>query len=586
MSNFFTGDAKDHIFNTKAIEKLGKTLVKLASNLPTWLVIKTPFMVTVFRVIIFLNNTTSKIQKELVTNSKVAKLLQLHESQYNMPGLEWIERKSFQFPIVLATWEQQMEYFSERRPVQVVSQMIAQIDHIFSRRQLPPTILPSSRLLWWLRNTLLNSPVHWYLTRITNETESSECLQMDFSSICNTIEHDSSDCKYNIRDIRLTGDYLLQVNTLSQLSSVKTLSVSEEDIDRCHLEHMTFLTLTLIQQANQAFYHNWVHFYFNDLVLINIQNHFPRGHWVRHLMDPHMRYQNVLNNAGFFSHVPNDSRPNEVFDDILFGANLTSWSLDNFQVNIIDRTLGYYQKANFSPASADACRLNFNLNKLNVLFEEGIGNFISKFNCMVTTFVGEVIKQCTSKNDTCLMGLVNDNVLKFLHNSCLEGINPADNNIQVIFKLILSRYILQAGILHGLEHFGMYFWLSPLCLPQRIRKIFDPYLDLEDYSYPIDKQNGFFGNEMFTRYIPNKDNLWNWQTLEYGFEEPTLKEVSLRFVESVQEVILDYDTQILKPARVVLTMHGSLSRIVVCLLLVGLDVPSVCNQDYLLLSRI
>ncbi|MDE5123619.1 MAG: hypothetical protein O4965_27710, partial [Trichodesmium sp. St19_bin1] len=179
-----------------------------------------------------------------------------------------------------------------------------------------------------------------------------------------------------------------------------------------------------------------------------------------------------------------------------------------------------------------------------------------------------------------------DNVLKFLHNSCLEGINPADNNIQGIFKLILSRYILQAGILHGLEHFGMYFWLSPLCLPQRIRKIFDPYLDLEDYSYPIDKQNGFFGNEMFTRYIPNKDNLWNWQTLEYGFEEPTLKEVSLRFVESVQEVILDYDTQILKPARVVLTMHGSLSRIVVCLLLVGLDVPSVCNQDYLLLSRI
>ena len=69
MSNFFTGDAKDHIFNTKAIDKLGKTLVKLASNLPTWLVIKTPFMVTVFRVIIFLNNTTSKIQKELVTNS-------------------------------------------------------------------------------------------------------------------------------------------------------------------------------------------------------------------------------------------------------------------------------------------------------------------------------------------------------------------------------------------------------------------------------------------------------------------------------------------------------------------------------------
>ena len=66
----------------------------------------------------------------------------------------------------------------------------------------------------------------------------------------------------------------------------------------------------------------------------------------------------------------------------------------------------------------------------------------------------------------------------------------------------------------------------------------------------------------------------------------SLKEVSLRFVESVQEVILDYDTQILKPARVVLTMHGSLSRIVVCLLLVGLDVPSVCNQDYLLLSRI
>ena len=54
-----------------------------------------------------------------------------------MPGLEWIERKSFQFPIVLATWEQQMEYFSERRPVQVLSQMIAQIDHIFSRRQLP-----------------------------------------------------------------------------------------------------------------------------------------------------------------------------------------------------------------------------------------------------------------------------------------------------------------------------------------------------------------------------------------------------------------------------------------------------------------
>lgn len=48
MSNFFMGDVKDYIFNIKVIEKLGKILVKLVSNLFIWFVIKIFFMVIVF----------------------------------------------------------------------------------------------------------------------------------------------------------------------------------------------------------------------------------------------------------------------------------------------------------------------------------------------------------------------------------------------------------------------------------------------------------------------------------------------------------------------------------------------------------
>jgi hypothetical protein len=154
------------------------------------------------------------------------------------------------------------------------------------------------------------------------------------------------------------------------------------------------------------------------------------------------------------------------------------------------------------------------------------------------------------------MGLVVDNMLKLLHKDCLVGIKPEDNNVRGIFKLIISRYLLQAGLLHGLEHFSMYFWFAPLCLPQRIRKMLNTNLNWSEYSYDIDKQNGNFGHEMFTRYEPSEDHLWNWSTLKYNFQDQELNSISNVFVESIQKALISYDDSVLKPAREILTQHG------------------------------
>ena len=542
----------NNIFDNTNIQKLGRTLVKIAAIMPEYIVKKTPFMVWVFKLLSRLANTTGKMSAEHKQNIKVAKLLNYENSQHNVPWVAWMHRDKYKVPLVLATWEQKVEYNTERRKHQVIPEITAHIKYAFQGGTLQPSTLPNDNLTWWLRETLLNTPSHWYTVSTEVEGSDKTEIELNFSTFCDEVEHESSNCKYNVRDIIISAKDEVSINLKSELNSLERLTMTQQDADPRHLQHASFLTLTLLQQACQATYHNWIHFYFNDFVLLYVQSHIPTGHWVRDLLDPHMRYQTVLNNAGLFSRLPNDIQSNELYDDILFGANLSSWSLDTFQKNIADKGLGYFIKAEHSKACNETNKLNFNLNKSVENPDGHMQILVNKLENEILSFVGRVIDHCATKEDEKLMGLISDNTLKFLDKDCLKGITPENDNVKGRFKLVISRYILQAGIVHGLEHHAMYFWLSPLHLPQRIRKFFNVNLSLEDYCYDIDKSNGYFGHRLFTKYVPNEDNQYNWSSLDYSFKDHTLKKESQAFVAKIQQLIEEYDQTVLAPAREIL----------------------------------
>jgi len=546
----------NNIFDGASIQKLGRVLVKIAAITPSFIVKNTPFMVYAFKSLSKIANYAGKMQRAHDQNAAVANMLNYEDTQYNIPWVTWMHRDKYVVPLVLATWEQKIQYNIERRPLQVLPEITAQVKYAFQGGTLPACKLPTNNLTWWLRETLQNAPCHWYAEFTTIEGMSNSTIDIDFSTFCNEVEHESADCKYNIRDLSISATDEVHINLKSDLNSVEKISMPPTAPDLNNLEHTTFLTLTLLQQACQATYHNWIHFYFNDFVLLFTQSHVPKGHWIRNLLDPHMRYQTVLNNAGLFSHVPNDFQSNEVYSNILFGANLSSWSLDTFQKNIADKGLGYYVKAQHSSACNETNKLDFNLNKS---VKSPVGHMqilVDKLEVEILDFVARVIDHCASKEDEKLMALISDNMLKFLDKDCLQGISEENNNIRGRFKLIMSRYILQAGVVHGLEHYAMYFWLAPLNLPQRVRKFFNPNLELADYSYDVDKANGHFGHRMFTKYTPNIDNQFNWSSLEYDFENDVLKKESAAFVANVQTLIEGYDQIALAPARKILEENG------------------------------
>ncbi|MEM7182008.1 MAG: hypothetical protein AAF518_13910 [Spirochaetota bacterium] len=546
----------NNIFDNAKIQKIGRKLVKIAAVMPEFIVRKTPFMLFVFKILSLLANSGGKKKKEYEQVTKVGKLLNYQDAQYNMPWVTWMDRGQHKLPLVLSTWEQKVRYVKERRNIQAIPEILQQIKYTFQGGVLPATSLPNNNLIWWLRETLLNAPCHWYLNTQQNANTDRINIALDFSTFCNEVEHESSDCKYNIRDISISGEEVVTINSKSRLNSLEYLSMQQGDVDPRPLQHSVFLSLTLVQQACQASYHNWVHFYFNDFVLLFTQSHIPQDHWIRDLLDPHMQYQTVLNNAGLFSRLPNDIQSNEIYDDILFGGNISSWSLDTFQKNIADKCLGYYAKAEHSKACQETIGLDFNLNQIVPSPVGDMQKLVEKLEKVVIEFVGKVIEQCANAQDEKLMGLISDNILKFMHEYCLQGIATEDDSVRGRFKLIVSRYILQAGVVHGLEHYAMYFWLAPLHLPQRIRKLFNVDLPLDDYSYAIDKSNAYFGHRLFTKYVPNTDDRYNWSSLEYTFTDSKLKRESRAFVKSIQELIQEYDRQTLAPARDILQKHN------------------------------
>eukprot|EP00931_Biecheleriopsis_adriatica_P004086 TRINITY_DN105805_c0_g1_i1.p1 TRINITY_DN105805_c0_g1~~TRINITY_DN105805_c0_g1_i1.p1 ORF type:complete len:604 (+),score=89.41 TRINITY_DN105805_c0_g1_i1:89-1813(+) len=502
-------------------------------------------------------------EKAYRLNKKLAQILDLDDSQWAIPDITWSERRGHRMPFVLATSEQVLAFERERWSVQVAPQLVRQADGLLrSSRPSWKSKLPESNLCSWLRNALLHSPAHWYTSRI------GDYLQIDFSTFTGCIEAEAGSCKFNVRDLQLTDDNIFRLNSLTRSSAVPKVTASDSDADSRQLLHCTFLALSLIQVANETSYHNWVHFYFNDLVLYQVQCHFPIGHWVRSLLDPHMRYQNVINNSGFFSAAPNRPSNSEAWDDVVFGGMLSCWSITTFAENIIDKTIGYYAKAELSTASRETIGVEFNLNSMPKTSSPTLDKLMDKLHAVILQFVGEVVDlSCpeTEKpssfesKELQLLALVTENVLKYLHKGCLDGLpEPASEaaGIKTRFKLVVARYILQAGLLHGLEHFQMYFWFAPLQLPQRIRTVYDPAQDLSEYYLFIDMHNSYHGHEMFTRYHPNADNNWNWGSLRYKFAKTELQTASDAFVRSVQSLIEAHDAEVYAPARKVLESHG------------------------------
>eukprot|EP00440_Ansanella_granifera_P025582 gb/GFBE01027779.1/.p1 GENE.gb/GFBE01027779.1/~~gb/GFBE01027779.1/.p1 ORF type:complete len:581 (+),score=82.36 gb/GFBE01027779.1/:1-1743(+) len=553
-----------NIYEIERFEAAGRTLIWLSGCFPPCLLRNTSLM----RKLAYISSINSRpsgrdFRSDQRANKRLAQVLDFNDAQWNIPDISWDDRRGCRVPFVLATNEQIVAFETERWPMQVAPALVKQIDSLYRRGGRWKTLLPgNNKLSWWLRHSLLHSPAHWYTKRIGN------CLQHDFSTFTRCIECESANCIYNVRDLTLTDDDELTINSLSSAKSVPKVKSSEADKDDRDFRHSAFLALVLTQAANQTSYHNWVHFYYNDLVVYQVQSHFRPGHWLRTLLDPHMRYQNCLNNSGFFSAAPNKPVFREAWDDVIFGGMLSCWTLGTFQENIIDKTLGYYVKERVSHAADETIGLEFNLNSMPKTASACLDKLLEKLRAAVYAFVSEVVDRSCPLSDKgatrpCkeyrLLALVTENILKYLHKDCLAGLpEPAseEEGIRTRFKLIVTRYIIQAGFLHGLEHYQMYFWFAPLLLPQRIRTMYDTSQDLSDYSFGIDMHNAYHGHEMFTRYYPNKDNKWNWSSLEYDFEDLDLKTSSRDFVKTVQRLIEQHDEEVYAPARKILEAQG------------------------------
>ena len=368
---------------------------------------------------------------------------------------------------------------------------------------------------------------------------------------------ESRNCKYNIRSFTLSDSGRLEINPQSTKQSVPKLIAHPDDDDPRPYRHAVYLASVLLQQAMPAAYHNWVHFYLNDLIAYNAQVHCPEGHWLRVLLDPHMRYQHCLNLNGMFTPNPTHQENTETWDDVMYGGRLSSWTQDTFQRDIADKVLGYYKGADHAPACRETNRIEFTL--ATVVPEEPNGRlqeYLLEWEDLTRSFVREVIERSSVPKDEALMALILENIAPFIRPSAFDRLPDDAQNAQGRFTYLLTRYVLQAGLLHGFEHFSLYSWFAPLGLPQRIREFWDLDLELSDYAYEIDFANAHFGHQMFCNYTPNADDQWNWATLRYGFSDPDLEAAAEAFVAKIQDSVNRYDAEVLAPVRAVLERNG------------------------------
>ena len=522
----------DAVFPTEdTIDALSSTLSAIVRVLPTFLVKRTDAVRYILKLLNMLQTSPAKkAEKKLKAMKQIADVLQTPKSDYLMPFMFFVyHREKIRVPLIIPSQLDIAQYYRERSDIQVYNKMIDSMSDRFRTPTLPAIKIPSlGQCSMYLRRVLLNTPVHW---NVSLDMDGFYCL--DFSAIIRTLESESAMTKFNIIGVavhvsRPVIRFILPNNTIYSFDEDNVTDPKEMKKGITYV----FFTLVLLSKLCEACYHNWVHFYFNDLVMYNAKAIFGEKHWLRVLLEPHMRYQAVLNHAGMYSGLPNNSKTNDIYDNVVLTGNLTSWSLDTFNKMILDLSTGYYLRSTHNEVAAGNAELQFRLDKNILHYKEGenspLNTLVNDMEEEIRTFVRTTVERCyDAEKDTHNTELFVRNIMKQLHPDCTES-----HDTEVLLSNILSRYILTAGFLHGLEHFTMNIYNAPLNLPQRVRSFYNESIQsLDEYSDYEDKLNGKWGHKIFTEYTPNKDNKYNWSSLEYNFEDHALRRISCDFVE-------------------------------------------------------
>ena len=420
------------------------------------------------------------------------------------------------------------------RRLLVVPVMLDGMQQMIDGTKPPPLAMVASvDCLRYLCICLQNSPAHWCVQ--VHERHHVKWFILDFTPILDTIESSAMGCVYNVRKIQVATDGSQAIfETLDGTDWTWSGESMPSDIALNKLQTYVFFTLVMVQQFSATCYHNWIHFYFNDVMLYQVKTMFPSTHWVRQLLQPHMRYQEVLNQAGLFSHGSNDPSSRTALDDVLYPGMLTNWDLGLFQATIQDVVLGYFKGVDHSPMAQQMSQRGFDL--VNILsFKTGrspMDDIIDQLQQVTIGFVRAVVDTHYISSDAPVLAMFNRNVLRYLKPG-----TRAKHTEREIFVLLVSRYILHVGHLHGLEHYMTNVLFAPLRLPQRIRTPYHNTLNLTDYYNRVDALNGVVVHRVYTRFRPGPaSNGDDWSTIRYGFVDEASRVLATAYITHVQQI--------------------------------------------------
>lgn len=457
----------------------------------------------------------------------------------NIPDIVTITVAGHDVPVPQPPVDTINDYMTRRKLV--IPHIFLGVQHFLDGTAAPTVTMPgATHCLHYLRLCLQNSPSHWLVQ--TENGDNGKWLELDATPSLDTIESAPMGCIYNVRKIRLADDCSWVEFEVLDGSSWKWPDNNSPDelVGEKKLQTFTFFALVLLQQLSETCYHNWVHFYFNDVVLSQVKSLFPSGHWVRTLLNPHMRYQEVLNQAGMFSRGPNDPSQQTLLDDVLYPGMLSNWPLDLFQRDIIDSVLGYYKGADHSRIARIGKAMGFDLSDIlnnrhtnKRLPSTPMRSSIDSLQTATQNFVhGIVVQHESVESDR--ISLFNRGVLRYLDTEATDTFGSGTQNI---FVNILSRYILNVGHLHGLEHYMMNLPFAPLRLPQRIREVYTSGLSHDAYFHRSDALNGMYGHRIYTRFRPGPiDAREDWENIQYDFMDMASSKLAGKYIADVRTV--------------------------------------------------
>ena len=432
-------------------------------------------------------------------------------------------------PILLPHFKTNVDYISNRR-ILILTHVFEGMQHMIDGTE-PPSISMPRDSLKYLCICLQNTPVHWQVHSYV--VDGINWLILDVGTILDTIESSAMGCVYNVRKVSVTVDNSQAI--FETVDGTEWKWCGEQTMTK-KLEMYVFFTLVMIQQFNESCYHNWVHFYFNDIVLYQVKTIFPMNHWLQNLLKPHIRYQEVLNQAGLFSHGPNDPSSRTVFDDILYPGMLSNWDIKKFQENMMDVVLGYFKGSTHSQMASEMNKHGFDLSDLlsHKTNKTNMDEAINMLQDATYKFVSGVVDVNYVPNDEAVFTMFNRNVLRYL-----KPETQASHTNREIFVMLISRYIMHVAHLHGIEHYMMNISMSPLRLPQRIRKIYSRDSKLSDYYNRVDAINSVFGHRIYTRFRrgPNA-NLDDWSTICYNFNDKQSQLLAETYIKEVHHTHL------------------------------------------------